>query len=237
MGRSRKAVAPVLATLLMIAVAVSMSVIIFMWSQGFLANTSSSTGSQQGAQNQAAQSSISIEAITATPSGGLSDGVVNHGNLTVFVRNVGAVQVTIASIILEGTSSNTGFNRTLSTALSISGTSVIATSTPATLRTCEAKATGVCTSHETLNGATGQNTTSCTASATVKCNRALIVPSSTTSLNVAKGGSMTFTFTLPALQVGSGNHARGYEIASGDTITVKVTTGVGTFAQTSITVP
>ena len=57
----RRAVAPVLATILMIAVAVAMSVILFMWSQGFLNNTSSGTGAQQGAQNQAAQSSLSIE--------------------------------------------------------------------------------------------------------------------------------------------------------------------------------
>jgi FlaG/FlaF family flagellin (archaellin) len=97
---SRKAVAPVLATLLMIAVAVSMSVIIFMWSQGFLSQTSESTGAQQGAQNQAAQSSIAIEAV-------LFD--TTNKNATVVVRNVGAVAVKLGNIVMSGVSSNAGF--------------------------------------------------------------------------------------------------------------------------------
>lgn len=100
--RKNMAVAPVLATLLMIAVAVAMSVIIFMWSQGFLAGTSDSTGSQQGSQNQAAQSSISIE--TATFSVG------STSNITTIVRNVGAVAVSLGSISVTGISSNAGFS-------------------------------------------------------------------------------------------------------------------------------
>ncbi len=93
------AVAPVIATLLMVAVAVAMSVIIFMWSQSFLAQTSESTGSQQGSQNQAAQSSIAIETI------------VNNGNgtITVLVRNVGAISVNLGSITVSSLSSNAGF--------------------------------------------------------------------------------------------------------------------------------
>lgn len=94
-----RAVAPVLATLLMVAVAVAMSVIIFMWSQSFLAQTSESTGSQQGSQNQAAQSSIAIEAI------------VSNGNetLTVLVRNVGAVSIELGSMTVYSLSSNAGY--------------------------------------------------------------------------------------------------------------------------------
>src|SRR3990172_11988450 len=101
----RKAVAPVLATLLMIAVAVAMSVIIFMWSQGFLSQTSSSTGSQQGAQNQAAQSSVNIETAlfklntTNTYANGTES---NHGRMTLIVRNVGSVAVTVGSITVTG---------------------------------------------------------------------------------------------------------------------------------------
>ena len=83
----------------MIAVAVAMSVIIFMWSQGFLAGTADSTGSQQGAQNQAAQSSISIEATVFSTA---------NQNATVIVRNVGAVQVKIGNLIATGISSNVG---------------------------------------------------------------------------------------------------------------------------------
>jgi FlaG/FlaF family flagellin (archaellin) len=100
-GNERQAVAPVLATLLMIAVAVAMSVIIFMWSQGFLSQTSSATGGQQGAQNIAAQSSISIEMAVFTTGA--------NGTSTVIVRNVGSVSVTLGSIVVQGTSSNAGF--------------------------------------------------------------------------------------------------------------------------------
>ena len=99
-SNKRKAVAPVLATLLMIAVAVAMSVIIFMWSQGFLSQTSSSTGSQQGAQNQAAQSSIAIESATFqlnTTNTGTNVTAATSGS-TVIIRNVGAVAITLGSI-------------------------------------------------------------------------------------------------------------------------------------------
>ena len=51
-GKSlKKAVSPVLATLLMVAIAVSMSVIMFTWSQGFLSTTSEASSSQQQSQN------------------------------------------------------------------------------------------------------------------------------------------------------------------------------------------
>jgi len=94
----RRAVAPVIATLLMVAVAVAMSVIIFMWSQGFLSNASSAVGGQQGVQNQAVQSSISIEGVTASGT-----------SLDVMVRNVGSVSVSLGSYVVVGLSSNVGF--------------------------------------------------------------------------------------------------------------------------------
>ena len=127
---SRKAVAPVLATLLMIAVAVAMSVIIFMWSQGFLSQTSSATGGQQGAQNVAAQSSVAIEIAVFTTG--------TNGTSTVIVRNVGSVSVTLGSIVVQGSSSNGGFK-----------TSVIDTTptcTPATIlkgSACTLTVTGI----------------------------------------------------------------------------------------------
>ena len=99
MTRSKKAVAPVLATLLMIAVAVAMSVIIFMWSQNFLSQTSESTGSQQGAQNVAAQSSISIEAVLFNA----------NKTATVVIRNVGAVSITLGTMTTTSMSANAGF--------------------------------------------------------------------------------------------------------------------------------
>lgn len=95
----RKAVAPVLATLLMIAVAVAMSVILFMWAQGFLSNNSGAIGSQQAAQNNAAQSSISIEQV----------GKNANLSMSVVVRNVGAVAVSVGSYSIVGSSTNAGY--------------------------------------------------------------------------------------------------------------------------------
>ncbi|MDG6902717.1 MAG: hypothetical protein JRM80_12275 [Nitrososphaerota archaeon] len=97
----RKAVAPVLATLMMIAVAVAMSVIIFVWSQGFLAQTSAAAGGQQSQQNLAASSGISIEtAIFDTSS----------KTITIVVRNVGSVAETLGSLQISGVPSNSGFS-------------------------------------------------------------------------------------------------------------------------------
>ncbi len=111
--RKNAAVAPVLATLLMIAVAVAMSVIIFMWSQGFLAQTSTSTGAQQSAQNQAAQSSIAIETITFSGT-----------TATVYFRNVGAVSITPALLTAQGISSNTGFTGTSTNSTNLTSGSI-----------------------------------------------------------------------------------------------------------------
>ena len=89
-----------LATLMMIAVAVAMSVIIFVWSQGFLSQTSSAAGGQQSQQNIAAQSSISIDSATFSTA---------TGDATLIIRNVGSVAETLGSILVQGTTSNAGF--------------------------------------------------------------------------------------------------------------------------------
>ncbi len=100
-NRRKKAVTPVLATLLVIAVGVSLSVMLFIWSQGFLSQNSESISSQQGAQNQVAQSSIVLEAVT------FSDTIA-----TVYFRNGGAVAITPALLAAQGISSNYGFTGT-----------------------------------------------------------------------------------------------------------------------------
>jgi len=83
---------------MMIAVAVAMSVIIFVWSQGFLSQTSSAAGGQQSQQNIAAQSSISIEEAVFSVSG---------KTITIVARNVGSVSETLGSATITGTPSNT----------------------------------------------------------------------------------------------------------------------------------
>lgn len=186
----KKAVAPVLATLLMIAVAVAMSVIIFMWSQGFLSQTSESTGAQQGSQNQAAQSSVSIET-------SLFDASTNK--TTIVVRNVGAVAVSIGSVSISGPSSNAGFTGSILLNIPASGT--ISTSSDVTK----------------------------TSSATIS-----VSPTAASSYkNIAKATSLVIA--IDAAQTGS--TANNNDIKNGDTITVKVTTAVGTFAQATFTVP
>ncbi len=96
----RKAVSPVLATLLMIAVAVALAVVIFAWSQGFLSSTSSAVGTEQGAQNIAAQSQITIENVIPDAS---------SNKTTIIIRNVGSVTVDVSSIQVIGLPSNSGF--------------------------------------------------------------------------------------------------------------------------------
>jgi len=78
------------------------------WSQGFLSQPSSATGGQAGAQNQAAQSSISIESVDFA-TGALP-------KVTLSIRNVGAVPVMLGSITLQGAPSNSGFRSSVTDA-------------------------------------------------------------------------------------------------------------------------
>jgi FlaG/FlaF family flagellin (archaellin) len=126
----RNAVAPVLATLMMIAVAVAMSVIIFVWSQGFLSQTSSAAGGQQSQQNIAAQSSVSIDSATFTTG-------TTTGTVTLIVRNVGSVGEVLGTVLIQGTTSNAGLTTSVvCTSFQTSGTAQSCTAgsgTPTTL--------------------------------------------------------------------------------------------------------
>ncbi len=118
LSRKKKGSSPVLAILLMIAVAVAMGIIIFMWSQGFLSGTSGAAQSQTSAQNVAAQSSISIEgvgwgiseeglttvSINQTVAGGAT--VTNNtssGNeyIRIAIRNVGGIGLSIGGVAIN----------------------------------------------------------------------------------------------------------------------------------------
>ncbi len=117
-GRKRKGVASILSNLLMIAVAVAMGVVIFMWSQGFLGGTSAAAQSQTSAQNVAAQSSISIEgvgwgiskdgitfvSINQTTTGDAT--VTNNTSsgteyIRIAVRNVGGIGLSIGAVAIN----------------------------------------------------------------------------------------------------------------------------------------
>ncbi|MBI2184250.1 MAG: hypothetical protein HYU39_04740 [Thaumarchaeota archaeon] len=183
-----------MATLLMVAVAVAMSVIIFMWSQGFLAQTSEATGSQQGSQNQAAQSSISIESSLFVAAASTDTNA--KPKITVIVRNVGAVAITLGSISITGVSSNVGFKgNLLYTWTTSASTDITETSGTWTI----AAATDI--SSEVL---------------------------------VQKGSSVTLALTESGTALASTDDTY---LSSGDTVTIKITTAAGTFAQSTFTVP
>jgi len=93
---AKKAVSPVLATLMMVAVAVALSVIIFTWSQSFLSQTGEAASGQQAQQNIAAQSGILIESAK-----------FSSNSVDVTVRNVGKVTVTLGNYYITKTSAGT----------------------------------------------------------------------------------------------------------------------------------
>ena len=84
---SKKAVSPVIATLLMIAVAVAAAVIVYVWSAGLLGTLMGGGGSQVKEQ-------LIIEAYNWN----------NPGSLVLNIRNVGSASVTISKIYVGGTS-------------------------------------------------------------------------------------------------------------------------------------
>ena len=181
--RGKKAVSPVLATLMMVAVAVALSVIIFTWSQSFLSQTSEAAQSGQQAQNIAAQSGILIESVVTDPWDN-----TNGGYIKLYVRNVGAVSVTLGTVVITPGSGNTGLTNPVTASYTSSGWSVVPAGTK-------------------------------------------IQITHTGTQPIGKGDSYTLTITFTTAA------ESGYRPASGDVITIKVTTQTGTFAQATYTVP
>ncbi len=83
---SRRAVSPVIATLLMIAIAVAASVIVYVWSIGLLGGLMGGGGSQVRQQ-------LIMEAYNWT----------NATSLAFTLRNVGSASATVSSVYLAGT--------------------------------------------------------------------------------------------------------------------------------------
>jgi flagellin-like protein len=98
--KGKKAVSPVLATLLMIAIAVSMSVILFMWSQNFLATTGEATAGQQAVQIRAAQSSIALESVSFR----------SATRMEIVARNTGSANINIGGVYINGLPINTTYS-------------------------------------------------------------------------------------------------------------------------------
>ncbi|MBS7659046.1 hypothetical protein KEJ20_07885 [Candidatus Bathyarchaeota archaeon] len=85
---NRKAVSPVIATLLMIAIAVAASILVYVWSMGLV-------GSLQGTGGQQTKEQLIVEAYDAT------DTASPYG-WTLRIRNVGPATSTIAAVYVEG---------------------------------------------------------------------------------------------------------------------------------------
>src|SRR5664280_840386 len=87
--KNRKAISPIFATLILIAIAVIAGVVVYMFTSGTLATM---TGGGTGAQEK-----VSIQATAASISG---------GNFTVWAQNTGGGSVTITNAIIKGASGN-----------------------------------------------------------------------------------------------------------------------------------
>jgi flagellin-like protein len=82
---NRKAVSPVIATLLMIAIAVAAAILVYVWSMGLV-------GTLQGTGGQQTREQLIMEAYNA-----IGD------EWTLYIRNVGPTNSTIAAVYVEGT--------------------------------------------------------------------------------------------------------------------------------------
>lgn len=81
----RKGVSPVIATLLLIVIAVAAAVLAYIWVTGYMGTLQAQAGAQQ------VQERIKIEGVTIS-----TQGIIQ----TVYVRNIGDTQVKIAAVYL-----------------------------------------------------------------------------------------------------------------------------------------
>ena len=105
---SKKAVSPVIATLLMIAVAVAASVIVYVWSAGLLGTLMGGGGAQVKEQ-------LIVEAYDW----------VNTATLKLYLRNVGSSDIEVAAIYIGGTAATSGATGLLSVKQSTSFTPTV----------------------------------------------------------------------------------------------------------------
>jgi len=179
--------------------------VIFTWSQGFLSSASSAVGTEQGAQNIAAQSQIIIENVIPNHGTDVGSGDETNkdlGNFTLIIRNVGSVTIDVGSITIQGIPENAGFKGTITITVASDGTL-----SPANDTALETGKTKI-----------------------------MYTPAAPSLTDIAKGDGTSFTVSV----IGTADLSSGdtrLDLQSGDFITVKVTTTVGSFAQYSITVP
>jgi len=95
---NKKAVSPIIATLLLVVIAVAAAVITYVWITGYLGTLQQQSGAQQ------VQERIKIDGVK-----------ISDDTVTVYIRNIGDVQVKIAAVyVLDETGSIIGETRSLS---------------------------------------------------------------------------------------------------------------------------
>ena len=98
--KAKKAISPVIATLLLILIAVAASILVYVWVTGYASSVT-------GAEASQLQERIKIDTVSV-PSG------TAGSNVTIYVRNIGNVEVNVTSgyVIDSVTSEVMGFNTT-----------------------------------------------------------------------------------------------------------------------------
>jgi len=136
--RGRAAVSAIISTLLIIAIAVTLSAALFVSTTGYLSSLVSSGSNQQPGQSRAEESLLSIENTHAVA---YSSGYPSDGYVMMYVRNVGGTQLTLGSVTVTAPPTNGGLTKSFSSVLTGStwgsvGTSVLVSSEATTATYC-----------------------------------------------------------------------------------------------------
>ena len=94
---NKKAVSPVIAVLLMIAIAVAAAILVYVWAMGLI-------GTLTGSGGQQVKEQIILDAYNWQ----------SGGTMTIYMRNVGASQVIVDSVYVGGASATSNLNLALS---------------------------------------------------------------------------------------------------------------------------
>ena len=118
--RSRKAISTIMANLTMLVIVVSLSSLLFVWSVSSFGAYTGGAGYWFSSRSIANQERLSVESAFFTATGSTNNIV------TIYVRNVGAVQFTIASVYINSTlyniaSSSVGVSQVQKIQITLSG--------------------------------------------------------------------------------------------------------------------
>lgn len=116
--KKRSGVSALISTLLLVAIAVTLSVALFVSTTGYLSGLTSSIGNAQPGQNRAAQTIISIENTVSKAYTTNFTSNPSNGYVELFVRNVGGVSLTLGSVAVTAPPTNGGQNKSFLSVLS-----------------------------------------------------------------------------------------------------------------------